>query len=171
MLKYVFLDVDDVIVSEQYIENVSYGYAIDPKCEDRLGRILDATGASIVLISSKRKATVEDTRIDMTEIGFKYSDKIVGVTIRAYHYLDPKYKIHLSIPRGVEVKQWIDTHIHSDNGKNFERKIFGEDWTAVILDDDTDFLLEQAMYYINIPKYYGLQDIHVNQAIAILNRI
>ena len=38
-----------------------------------------------------------------------YNDILIGVTIRAYHYIDQKSKIHLSIPRGVEIKQWQPT--------------------------------------------------------------
>jgi hypothetical protein len=53
--------------------------------------------------------------------GFLFYDKIIGVTIRAYQYLDKTKKIHLSIPRGVEIMQWLDTNVHSDNGINFKR--------------------------------------------------
>lgn len=105
----------------------------------------------------------------MKQEGFRFCDKIIGVTIRAYHYLDPNKKIHLSIPRGVEIKQWIDTNVHSDNGKNWERKKIGVDYTYVILDDDSDMLLEQKDYFIRTCGDIGLTPSDVKTAIQILN--
>ena len=77
--------------------------------------------------------------------------------------------IRLSIPRGVEIKQWIDTHIHSDNGKDWDYKEIGVDFNYVILDDDSDMLLEQAEYFIKTDPYLGLSEEDVKQAIKILN--
>ena len=98
MEKYIFLDIDGVIATPESVNHGMWGLA-DSK-QQLLGKILKETGASIVLSSSWRKSTVEETKEYMTEHGFLFSDKIIGVTIRAYHYVK---NIHLSIPRGVEI--------------------------------------------------------------------
>lgn len=103
---------------------------------------------------------MEDTKNYLTTIGhsvpflFPYADRIIGVTIRAYAYI--MQGVHLGIPRGVEIKQWIDTHIHSDNGENWDRKEVGIDFNYVILDDDSDMLLEQEEHFIKTDTYLGL---------------
>ena len=102
--------------------------------------------------------------------GFLFNDKLIGVTIRAYQWLERGTGIHLSIPRGVEIKQWVDTHIHSDNGKNWERKKLGKDFTYVILDDDCDMLLEHKDNFIRTNSVIGLTDDDVSSAVAILNK-
>ena len=96
------------------------------------------------------------------------ADRIVGVTIRAYAYI--MQGIHLSIPRGVEIKQWIDTHIHSENGKNWNYKEIGVDFNYVILDDDSDMLLEQAEHLVKTDTLLGLSEDDVERAIKILNQ-
>lgn len=106
----------------------------------------------------------------MENEGFLFTDKLIGVTIRAYQWLERGTGIHLSIPRGVEIKQWIDTHIHSNNGKDWNKKILGKDYTYVILDDDTDMLLEHKNNFIKINGNTGLTNKHVKVAISILNK-
>lgn len=167
MNKYIFLDIDGVLATPDYQLNGLW--AINPAKQDLLGDILRETGAKIVLSSSWRLHTLEDTKNHMTQEGFQFSDDIVGVTIRAYQYIDRKSKIHLSIPRGVEIKQWIDTNVHSDNGKNFDRKTLDVDYTYVILDDGTDMLLEQKDHFINTNPETGLTKEESLLAIKLLN--
>ena len=83
----------------------------------------------------------------MREHGFMFCDDIIGITIRAYHYIERG--IHLAIPRGVEIKQWMDTHIHSNNGKDWNKKEITVDYNYVIIDDDTDMLLEHRCNFVN----------------------
>lgn len=163
MRKLIFLDIDGVLALPRT------GWNLSVSKQALLRILIEKTDAEIVLSSSWRHSTVEDTRQYMTENGFKFSDKIVGVTIRAYHYIDRSSKIHLSIPRGVEIKQWIDANIHSDNGKNFIRKKLGVDYTYVILDDDKDMLLEQKDFFINTDSYLGMTVSDIKKAIKILN--
>ena len=81
-----------------------------------------------------------------------------------------KDKIHLSIPRGVEIHQWIDTNIHSDNGKNWKRKTLGVDYQYVILDDDCDMLYIQRNNFIRTNGNIGLTEENCKLAIEILNK-
>lgn len=167
-MKIIFLDIDGVISTEKS------HYALDKDACDLLGKIIDATDAKIVISSSWRRNTVEDTKEELTTIRhsvpfpFPYADRIVGVTIRAYAYI--MQGIHLSIPRGVEIKQWIDTHIHSENGKNWNYKEIGVDFNYVILDDDSDMLLEQAEHLVKTDTLLGLSEDDVERAIKILNQ-
>lgn len=167
MKKYIFLDIDGVIATPQTV--IDGLWSLTPKCQDRLGVILTMTDAKIVLSSSWRHNDLERTLEFMTEKGFRFCDKIIGVTIRAYKYVDKESKIHLSIPRGVEIKQWIDTHIHSENGHNWERKEEGRDFNYLILDDDSDMLLEHKDNFIQTNGDLGLTDTDVTHAINVLN--
>ena len=167
MEKIIFLDMDGVLAIPSCLKDGMW--ALSGEKQKLLGKILDQTDAKIVLSSSWRYATLEKTKEHMESEGFLFNDKLIGVTIRAYHYLEKGTGIHLSIPRGVEIKQWIDTYIHSDNGKNWERKKVGKDFTYIILDDDRDMLLEQKAHFLNTNSEIGLSDDIVERAVAILN--
>jgi hypothetical protein len=166
MKKYLFLDIDGVLaVPDEKVKE----WVLNKERQIILGKILTETGAEIVLSSSWRENTLEGTRKYMTSEGFLFSDLIVGITIRAYHYIDRSHKIHLSIPRGVEIQQWIDTNVHSDQGKNFDRKTVGVDYTYCILDDDRDMLLHQGKYFVNTDSTEGLTEENAQWCIDILN--
>lgn len=166
MDKYIFLDIDGVIATPKTV--IKGLWSLTPECQDRLGKIIEATDAKIVLSSSWRHNDLEQTIPFMIEKGFHFCGRLIGVTIRAYKYVDKEQKIHLSIPRGVEIKQWIDTNIHSNNGKDWEYKEVGKDFNYVILDDDSDMLLEHKDNFIRTDSEIGLTDENVIQAIEIL---
>lgn len=162
--KILFLDFDGVICIP---EN---NYEIESsKKQKLLQKILDETDCYLVISSSRRCHNVEETKRQLSEKGFLYCDRIIGVTIRAYQYLDKNKKIHLSIPRGVEIKQWIDTNVHSNNGKDFNRQILCVDYNYCIIDDDVDMLLEHKDYFVRIDGEIGLTERNVRKAIDILN--
>lgn len=165
MDKYIFLDIDGVLATPESIEDGIWGLV--PRCQSLFNTIITETNASIVISSSWRKHTTYDTILYMKEKGFIHYDKIIGSTIRAYHYIEKG--IHLSIPRGVEIKQWVDTNIHSINGKNWNRKILKKDYNYIILDDDSDMLLEQKDNFVQCDSIKGLTSDLVIQAINILN--
>ena len=168
MDKYIFLDIDGVIATSDYLDEANM-WTINPYKLELLKNIINKTNAKIVLSSSWRKHSVEDTIKYMLNNSFTLATLIIGVTIRAYHYIDKNERIHLSIPRGVEIKQWIDTHIHSDNGKNWTRKKEKIDFTYIILDDDSDMLLEQKDNFIQCNSNIGLTEEIVEIAIKKLN--
>lgn len=169
MKKIIFLDIDGVLATPEYLKDGQW--ALNPEKQKLLGELLTQTDAEIVLSSSWRGETLEVTKELMTREGFLFSDKLIGVTIRAYQYLDRSKKIHLSIPRGVEIKQWIDTHIHSDGGKGWQRKKLGGDFTYVILDDEPDMLLEHKDRFIKTKSEIGLTEDDVSRAVEILTPI
>lgn len=163
MRKILFLDIDGVIA----IPETHYELSDDK--QKLLGEIIDRTNCEIVISSSWRKHELDLTKEYFNRKGFNYTHLITGITIRAYHYIDKKEKIHLSIPRGVEIKQWLDTNIHSDNGKDYERKKPGKDFTYCIVDDDVDMLLEHKNYFVNVDENMGLTKRNVNKIVDILN--
>jgi HAD domain in Swiss Army Knife RNA repair proteins len=187
MYKYIFLDIDGVIATNKTVIHGTWG--LTPECQDFLGFILEKTDAKIILTSSWRLNTLEDTINYMKEQNFRYCDKLIGITIRAYKYLDKTKKVHLSIPRGVEIKQYIDTHLiypwyaYPERSKEFE--ILNEDgsfkqmrsqklsidYNYIILDDDTDMLLEQKDHFVNTDSMNGLSIEDAEKAIQILNKI
>jgi len=169
MDKYIFLDIDGVLATPKSIEGLGGEWKIEDEKQELLKQIIKLTGAKIVLSSSWRKWDLESTIEFMKQEGFWFSDLIVGITIRAYQYLDRTKKIHLSIPRGVEIKQWIDTHIHSDNGINWELKELGVDYQYVILDDDSDMLYTQRKNFVRTNSNSGLTSGNCLDAIRILN--
>ena len=168
MDKIIFLDIDGVLATPEYLKDGQW--ALNPEKQKLLGEILVQTDAKIVLSSSWRYSTLKKTKEHMESEGFLFNDLLIGVTIRAYQFLERGTGIHLSIPRGVEIKQWIDTHIHSDNGKNWKRKKLGKDFTYVILDDESDMLLEHKDNFIHTKSNIGLTDDDVIGAVAILNK-
>jgi hypothetical protein len=187
MRKIIFLDIDGVIATPETI--IGGGWGITPKCENMLAYIIKNTNAEIVLTSSWRLPTLEETISYMTEHGFHLSEHITGVTIRAYKYLDKTSKIHLSIPRGVEIKQWIDTHLKypwyayperqkeweilNPNG-SFKMMKSGElriDYSYVILDDDCDMLLEHIDRFLRCDPMIGLDKQLADEAIKILEGV
>lgn len=167
MRKIIFLDIDGVLATPEYLEDGQW--ALNPEKQKLFGDILTQTDAEIVLSSSWRCNSLDETKEHMNNKGFLFNNKLIGITIRGYHYLERGTGIHLSIPRGVEIKQWIDTHIHSDNGKNWERKRLGKDYRYAILDDESDMLLEHRNHFVQTQSKIGLTQEDVDKAIKILN--
>lgn len=159
MTKYIFLDFDGVITTEKSRFNLD-----KEKC-DRIQYIIDKTNAKVVISSTWRMNTLEETInylntiTDRVPFVVSWIDNIVGVTIRSYHYLrKPEDKKLPSIPRGWEIKQWIEENIKD------------KDYRYVILDDDMDMLLEQKSNFIHTCSFEGLSKSNMYQAINILNK-
>jgi len=168
MQKIIFLDIDGVLATPECLgEDRTWG--IVQSKQDLLSDLLIMTGAKIVLSSSWRKNELEATKQFMTDNNFRFSRDIIGITIRAYQWLEKGTGIHLSIPRGVEIKQWIDANIHSNNGKDWNRKKLGIDFNYVILDDESDMLLEQSKNFVQCQSEIGLTSEIIMKAKEILN--
>jgi len=176
MRRVIFLDIDGVLATPESIGPSGF-WTFTPRCVDQLRRILSACpDAEIVISSSWRKDTIEATKQHLKDegLGADIVDRITGITIRGYNYIHKG--VAMSIPRGVEIKQWIDHNIHSGGngmyipGKNgtFRRKRIGYDYAYVILDDDTGMLLEQANRFVRCSSAKGLTRELADKAIALL---
>lgn len=162
MKKILFLDIDGVLVTRWSLKQQSGTRApLDPQCLNHLDRIIKETNCEIVISSSCRQKDLEST-IELFK-KYDFHKKIVGITIRGYESVIKGH--HLPIPRGVEIKAWIDKNIRYIKEKGF----VDNDYRYCILDDDSDMLLEQAPYFVKTEFETGLQEIHANQVIEILN--
>lgn len=153
--KYLFLDIDGVLNHDEWFESDGYKKnqgnwkvsMFDPKCVERVNKILEETGAKLVVSSSWRSMTdLEEifagvglpTKFDRTphadqlypkeDPNDKYLNPI-GSEWSGWDDLDIKYW------RGSEIKWWLDHNAI-------------EPYTYCILDDDTDMLEEQRDNFI-----------------------
>lgn len=157
-IKVIFLDVDGVLnsvfsrdndeIAENWMENeVSNWHLI------RLKRIVEETGAKLVLSSSWRLGhpIIAGTKVCKDALVQVLIDKldVFGLEIMdCTPVLDGKW-------RGTEIAEWLK--VHSEVEK------------FVILDDDTDFLPEQQKFFVRTTYSNGLTDELADKAIEILN--
>lgn len=145
-MKVLFLDVDGVLNNEEVFVSRRYGAApVCPECCGRLFRLLDATGAKVVLSSSWRGIPNLERRLrDRGVFRYVHKDKRTG---------------HLSINsdtrRGQEIAEWLSRH--------------PEVKRYAIVDDDSDMLPEQQQFFVQTDFKTGLLDEHVTQLAVILD--
>lgn len=153
-MKIVFLDIDGVLNSELFasesMRQIEEGgtppkKSIDPFCVGNLNTITERTGAKIVLSSSWRSAydSCEEANKEFEEFGM--TGEIIDRTPRLDYVGVPS-----SVPRGCEIKAWIDMN----TGRIGQHSFLFNDF--VILDDDDDMLLEQYENFFRIEPYVGL---------------
>jgi hypothetical protein len=155
-MKVIFLDIDGVLnVTMQ--KRDEFGSLFHPQFEDNLKRIVTNTDAKIVITSTWRYSGLSEM-----QRMWKHRD-LAGEVIDITPDLD---RIEgYSIPRGVEIKYWLD------NTKELE--------SYVIIDDDNDMLLCQKDNFVHtfgnithrdcVDIGYGLTYECSLQAIKILN--
>ena len=157
-MKVIFLDVDGVLNSEVSREQERNNFdnwmehEVSEMHVNNLKKIVDATGAQIVLSSSWRfdhpKATGRDFIADPLMKVLDRKLKAAGLDI-----IDVTPDLRGKI-RGAEIQDWLDRH------SEVER--------FVILDDDTDMLEEQKSFFVNTTFKNGLTEDLVKKAIEIL---
>lgn len=156
--KIIFLDFDGVVTT------VKSHWRFDEEKMALLGTILDATDAKIVITSSWRRFSLEDT-IDFittreTERGcvpFAFPERVIGVTHRMYAFCYPNMDRHYGVVRGEEIRRWQDENDASE-------------CPYVILDDDSDMLLWQKDNFVQTDSELGLSEDDCEKAIWILNK-
>ena len=155
-MKVIFLDFDGVITTHKS------QYRLDEEKMKLIEHICNKTDAYIVISSSWRRFTLEDTIKDITDtsnwsvpVPFTPIERVVGVTSRMYSFKGDDKNTHFRVPRGVEIERYLNEHTDIDK--------------YVILDDDADMLLEQAPYFIQTDAIEGLSEQDAEKAITILN--
>lgn len=154
MRRIVFLDIDGVLNHEAWYEKTKGREGdLDP---DSIALLNQLDGAEIVISSSWGNHNGE-TEKQLQEKGLKLP--VVGET-KKWHY---KYDW---VCRGNEVEAWlVDTF---GDVSRFRGKYGHEDYEYVILDDDSDMLLEQADNFINVSRWTGLTKEDIAKAKQIL---
>lgn len=148
----VFLDFDGVLATDDYDDVLigkgsrlrdNFGRVFDPSCVAALRRVVDSTGADIVITSSWRHY------LNILELRLmwwlrKMPGKIVGRTPR------------VSGDRGLEIQRWLSRH----------RDVEG----YVILDDmdQRQFEPDQACHLLTCNHMAGLSQVDSDVAIRIL---
>lgn len=171
--KIVFLDIDGVLNSEEWVDKcfnklVSDDICdsdVDPDAINRLIKFLDDTNAKIVLSSSWRSLNVQSTILEFStfkhELLKKLIPYIIGVTPRFYEYRK----------RGNEIKYWMDMLSTDYNtlvkrGYILENVELSKDYRYVIVDDDSDML--EGQNFVQTDFQTGLTDEDVNEMKAFL---
>lgn len=154
MLKYIFLDFDGVLNTEQHQARLTiegqptkdeYGPLFDPTAVARLAEIVEATKAEIIVISSWGEILGKDRVIEMWEKrGLPGELRVVFV---------PDEKCNSKA-------QWIEECI--------DQKIF---LPYIIFDDESQFLPEQEKHFMKVNPVTGISKENVERAIELLNAL
>ena len=156
-MKVIFLDFDGVITT------VASHWCLSLEKMQLVKQIVDSTDAKIVISSSWRKYTLEETIGSITATGrpfvkqvpFLMPNDVVGVTARMYAFKHGHAESHFRVFRGVKIKQYLDEHPEIEN--------------YVILDDCSDMLLSQKDHFIKTDSEKGISKKDVEKAIKILS--
>ena len=165
MKKIIFLDIDGVLNTRYWFAHMDsdvprdkYGYAFDPNAVANLKRIIEATGADIVISSSWKS-------FGLTELENMWQDrclpgKIIGITPNSVSDelllnadLDNMDLFHI---RGEEIKEWL-----SKRGKKVSN--------YVIIDDMDNMLPEQQSHFVQTNPECGITEDIALLAIKTLN--
>jgi uncharacterized protein YqgQ len=145
----IFLDFDGVLNSQRWMEANRHLVKtvelwlcknLDHAAVARVEKISKATGAKVVISSSwRRMFSLEQLQQILKDFGF--TGEVIGIT--------PKQDQE----RGIEIQTWLNEH--------------GPIESFVILDDDSD-MVHLMHKLVQTTFEDGLQDEHVEKAIAIL---
>ena len=135
-----------------------YGYAFDPRSVANLKKIVDETGADIVISSSWKSFGLSELEDMWQDRGLP--GKLIGITPNSVSdemllNADLDHMEIFSI-RGMEIKEWLDKH-----GKKVSH--------YVIIDDMDNFLPEQKSHFVLTDPEVGITDEDADKAIKILN--
>jgi len=171
-MKVIFLDFDGVLnVIPQGHD--AFGGIFHPEFVENLSRIIDETGAKLVISSSWRHMGLERLHKMWEHRG--YPGEIIGITPDLYRHID--FEGERKMVRGDEIQAILDRQHEITNYVILDVFIHIK---IDILDDDTDMLKSQRMNFvqtstnINHPDCidigYGLTKECTNRAIRILNK-
>ena len=176
-MKLIFLDIDGVLNNELWYRSDKYDALsnefktcthefhdlaqFDPLCVENLNRITEQTGAKIVVSSSWRIGReVSELQDLLAKAGIK--GEVIDKTPKLWFERPEDYPYY-SVPRGCEIKAWIEMN----------KDILGDKVSKlsyVILDDDSDMLYWQRDKFVWIDRWSGLTHNTAFKAVQILNR-
>lgn len=156
----IFLDLDGVLNHEKFFlkrlklkpETWHERYFCSQSVE-KLNKITDETGAKIVFSSSHRFRfkTLQELKDNFKLAGVK--GELIGITPKLKYENNP-----YSVPRGCEIKAWIENNkgILGDKVSKFK---------YAILDDDSDMLYWQRKSFFKTSRKTGITDSIVKRVI------
>ena len=164
--KIMFLDIDGVLNTKWWYTQMErnsprdqYGYAFDPKAVANLKRIVEETGAGIVISSSWKSFGFSELEEMWTDRGLP--GKLIGVTPNSVSdelLLEADIdSIELFHIRGEEIKEWLTKH-----GKHVS--------SYAIIDDMDNMLPEQQSHFVQTNPEVGITEEDAEKAIAIINK-
>jgi hypothetical protein len=181
-MKIIFLDVDGVLNSDSFaygfdpethkrrgygghfkesatptIENVIW----DIKCINALKRIVETTGALIVISSTWRVFFSVEKFCEMFALYGWEKAPIIGKTDDL-----GKEKPYSRALRGLEVNKWLASRILADEIGQFDFPLVEK---YAIIDDYSQFLPEQYEFFVQTDPEVGLTEEDADIAIKILN--
>lgn len=144
-MKIIFLDFDGVIT-------IPPKWYIRPEKIKWIKKIVDETGAKIVVSSSWRMSTVEKTKDIILD-----RPKRCPRNKMLQWFVDNLYDVTHTYKglRGEEIKDWLNDHPEVEN--------------YVIIDDDGDMLDEQIYHFVQTNYEHGIGESEAIYAIKILN--
>jgi hypothetical protein len=158
--KIIFLDIDGVLNCEdayksgecKYVEFTSENGGKDHyqgfcrRSKDLLNRLIDETGAGIVISSTWRRSGLEFMKKVWELEGMR--GEIIGLT--------PSLRnSEISIPRGLEIDHFLKNdlgfyHINWDQGMQMDRMEKSGIGNYIIIDDDSDMLYGQRNHFVHV---------------------
>ena len=159
MSRIVFLDIDGVLVNRASLMNCENKWPHSncaPECVAALNRLIEQTGAAIVVSSVWRiGASLAELR-DILHDHFGVRGKVIGKTPR-FPYNDIPGTTDLSEEmRGKEIDRWLQDHGERHAVESF-----------VILDDDSDMGIHKNRL-VRTRFEVGLMEVDVDRAVQVL---
>ena len=165
-MKVLFLDIDGVLNTKYWYTQMDrntpkdkYGYAFDPNSVANLKRIVEDTGAEIVISSSWKcmgLSQMEDMWRDRSLPG-----RIIGITPNSVSDemllnadIDSIELFHI---RGEEIKEWLMKHAKRVS-------------SYAIIDDMDNMLPEQQSHFVQTNPEVGITEGDADTIITILNK-
>lgn len=185
-MKVIFLDIDgvlnhekwykkrmslkDTIGSKEWSEHYPF-YEFDPESVHRLNKIIDETGAKVVVSSTWRHGrSVQDLQYILERVGFigEIIDKTPSLNARI-----GQESAGYTVPRGCEIDWWLKSKKFQRINWSKERQIEyiekSEVKNYIIIDDDSDMLYSQSEHFVKTSWDEGLNDMLMVKCIEILN--
>jgi len=158
-IKVIFLDIDGVLKKVQ-------DTGFNGRNIDNINELVRKTDAKIVITSTWKNSNGLDFVKKVLEKNGVKAD-IIGET-PIFHIEDPIYGTP-KVPRGFEIQSWIEknTTMEFINGEVVVNFIE----SYVILDDQSDMLLEQMNNFVKVDPTKGFDGKCLKEAIEILNTV
>lgn len=160
MEKYLFLDIDGVLVNDYYNYRDEYGMLFAPECVKQLRNIIENTNAKIIISSTWKEYGIKFLNELWQEryMPGKIHDLTPSLTMT--YYMDNKTKESFSLPethsKGLEINAWLEM-----NASGY--------YNYCIIDDECFFLAQQLQHHIQTNSREGLTALDAEKVIQMLN--